>query len=532
MYKKLIQNKQLVINPPVFFTSILLIISLISACLLFPTKIGPWFAQAQYLVTTNFSWFFIITVNIILIFALYFAFSKFGSIRLGGDNAEPEFTKTSWFAMLFSTGMGIGIMFYSIAEPVSHYINPPRPTSSDIDSAIQAMEFTSLHWGLHAWAIYAMVGLALAFFSFNRKLPMTFRSLFYPFWGERIHGWWGHTIDILSTLATVFGLSTSLGLGVTQVSAGLTYLYGWEISPMVQAGIILLVIGVASISVFSGLDKGVKLLSNANMYLASAFMLTIFILGPTLFILKGYVQNTGSYLANFIDISTWNDTYGSSGWQNAWTIFYWAWWIAWSPFVGSFIARISKGRTIKEFILGVLIVPGLITLLWMNIFGSSALEMILNGDTTIVTAVTTDISTALFSFLEHFPYSEFLSIVAIILVFSFFITSSDSGSLVIDNITSNSEGKSPVWQRVFWSFAQGLIAIVLLWGGGLDALQTAVIITGLPFAVILIILCFSLYKGLQEELKKKQKQQMSIEEKSYQQVISDLLAQPKTTENE
>lgn len=523
MFKKLIDNKQLVINPPVFIASILLIISLIAVCLIFPNKVGGWFHVAQLAVTENFGWFFVITVNIILIFALYLAFSKFGSIRLGGDEAEPEFSRPSWFAMLFSTGMGIGIMFFSIAEPVSHFFNPPRAVDGDIEAATQAMEFTGLHWGLHAWAIYAMVGLALAFFGFNRKLPMTFRSLFYPFWGEKIHGWWGHIIDILSALATVFGLSTSLGLGVTQISAGLSYLYGWEITPGIQAIIIIGVIGIATISVFSGLDKGVKLLSNANMYIASGFMLLIFILGPTLFILKGYVQNTGAYLANFIDISTWNDTYQGSGWQNSWTIFYWAWWIAWSPFVGSFIARISKGRTIKEFILGVLIVPGLITLLWMNVFGGSALDTILSGDLTMVTAVKEDISTALFVFLENFPMTKFLSIIAIILIFSFFITSSDSGSLVVDNITSGSYGKSPVWQRVFWSFAQGFIAIVLLWGGGLDALQTAVIITGLPFAVILIVMCYSLQKGLKEEMNKRDKKLKSKQEKSYKDIISDLL---------
>lgn len=523
MFKKLLDNKQLVINPPVFTTSIVLIIALISVCLLFPSKVGDWFHVGQLAVTENFGWFFILTVNIILIFALFLAFGKYGNIRLGGDDAEPEFSKPSWFAMLFSTGMGIGIMFFSIGEPVSHFFNPPRPADGDIDTAIQAMEFTSLHWGLHAWAIYAIVGLALAFFGFNRRLPMTFRSLLYPFLGEKIHGWWGHTIDILSTLATVFGLSTSLGLGVTQITAGLQYLYGWEISPFMQAGIILGVISVATISVFSGLDKGVKLLSNVNMYMASGFMILIFVLGPTLFILKGYVQNTGSYLANFIDISTWNDTYKGSGWQNIWTIFYWAWWIAWSPFVGSFIARISKGRTIKEFVLGVLIVPGLITLLWMNVFGGSALHTILSGDMTMVHAVKEDISTALFVFLENFPFTNFLSIVAIILIFSFFITSSDSGSLVIDNITSGSEGNSPVWQRVFWSFAQGFIAIVLLWGGGLDALQTAVIITGLPFAVILLLMCYSLQKGLQDELNKKAKQLKSKQEKSYKDIISDLI---------
>lgn len=523
MFKKLITNKQLVINPPVFIITIIMIVALLAVCLIFPNNIGDWLGTAQTAVTSNFGWFFILTVNIILIFAIYLAFSKYGKIRLGGEDAEPEFSKPSWFAMLFSTGMGIGIMFFSIAEPVSHFYNPPRSVDGAIEAATQAMDFTSLHWGFHAWAIYAMVGLALAFFGFNRKLPLTFRSLFYPFWGEKIHGWWGHSIDILSALATVFGLSTSLGLGVTQITAGLQYLYGWEISPLMQAAIIIGVIGVATISVFSGLDKGVKLLSNANLYIASGFMLLILILGPTLFIFKGYVQNTGSYISHFVDISTWNDAYQGSGWQNKWTIFYWAWWIAWSPFVGSFIARISKGRTIKEFILGVLIAPSLITLLWMNVFGGSALDTILSGDLTMVTAVKEDISTALFVFLEDFPLTKFLSIVAIILIFSFFITSSDSGSLVVDNITSGSNGDSPVWQRVFWSFAQGFIAIILLWGGGLDALQTAVIITGLPFAVILVIMCYSLQRGLQEELNKHDKKLKSKQEKSYKDIITELL---------
>ena len=287
--------------------------------------------------------------------------------------------------------------------------------------------------------------------------------------------------------------------------------------------IILFVISVATVSVFAGLDKGVKVLSNVNVYIATFFMLMIFILGPTLFLLKSYVQNTGSYLANFIDISTWNDSYAASGWQNAWTIFYWAWWIAWSPFVGTFIARISKGRTVKEFILGVLIVPSLITLLWMNIFGGSALDLILNGNETLVDAVQDDLSTSLFVFLDNFPLSQFLSVVAIALVFFFFITSSDSGSLVIDNITSGSFGESPVWQRVFWSFTQGMIAIVLLWSGGLDALQTAVIITGLPFAVILLVLCYSLHRGLKEEWKRMSKRSVGRKEKPYRQVIAEIL---------
>lgn len=523
MFTKLIKNKKLVVNPPVFFTTILLIALSLTLCLAYSESIDQWFAETQLSITENLGWFLIISVNIILIFSLYLAFSKFGKIRLGGDQAEPEFTRASWFTMLFSAGMGIGIMFYSVAEPVSHFSDTPRPAGDSVSTAIQAMNFTSLHWGFHAWAIYAIVGLALAFFSFNRNLPMSFRSLFYPFWGEKIHGWRGHSIDILSALATIFGLSTSLGLGVTQISAGLTFLYGWEISALTQSIMILVVISIATMSVLSGLNRGVKLLSSGNMILALILMSLIFILGPTLFILKGYIQNTGSYLANFIDISTWNDTFSNSGWQNRWTIFYWAWWIAWSPFVGSFIAIISKGRTIKEFILGVLIIPSLVTLLWMNVFGGTALHFILDGDLTMITAVKDDMSTALFVFLENFPFTRFLSVLAIILIFIFFITSSDSGSLVVNGITSGNAEYTPVWQRIFWSFLQGFIAIVLLWGGGLSALQTAVIITGIPFAVIILIMCYSLHKGLTEELKRHDKQLKSKQERSYKDIISELI---------
>lgn len=286
---------------------------------------------------------------------------------------------------------------------------------------------------------------------------------------------------------------------------------------------ILVVISVATVSVLSGLNRGVKLLSTGNMILALILMSLIFILGPTLFILKGYIQNTGSYLANFIDISTWNDTFSNSGWQNRWTIFYWAWWIAWSPFVGSFIAIISKGRTVKEFILGVLIIPSLVTLLWMNVFGGTALHFILDGDLTMLTAVKDDMSTALFVFLENFPFTRFLSVLAIILIFVFFITSSDSGSLVVNGITSGNAEYTPVWQRIFWSFLQGFIAIILLWGGGLSALQTAVIITGIPFAVIILIMCYSLHKGLNEELQRQNKQLKSKQERSYKDIISELI---------
>lgn len=527
MLKNPQRNSKFVINKPVFYTSILLIVCSLALCLLFQESLDAWFDSTKLLITQNLGWFLILTVNFILGFCLYLAFGKFGRIRLGGEDAAPEFSNISWFAMLFSAGMGIGIMFFSIAEPVSHFSHPPRPAGSEPELAIQAMNFTALHWGLHAWAIYAVVGLALAFFSFNKKLPLTFRSLFYPFLGERIHGWWGHSIDILSVIATLFGLSTSLGLGVQQMNAGLNFLFGWEMSTTLQSFIIIIVTSIATISVVSGLDKGVKLLSQGNMIMAFALMLLVFALGPTTYLLKSFIQNTGSYLADFIEISTWNDSYRESGWQNSWTVFYWAWWIAWSPFVGSFIARISKGRTVKEFILGVLIVPAIITLLWMTVFGGTALHFILEGDHSLIAAVNSDISTALFVFLQKIPFTPILSGLAILLVAFFFITSSDSGSLVIDNITSGNAPYTPALQRVFWASLQAIIAIVLLWGGGLDALQTAVIIAGLPFAVIILLMCYSLKKGLQEELNKNKKKLRSKQEKSYRDTISDLMSEQK-----
>lgn len=520
---KLIRKKNLVANPVVFFVSLFLILALIAAGVIFPESMDASLEQARSWTSNNFGWFFVITVNIILIFAIYLALSKYGKIRLGGEYAEPEFSKAAWFAMLFSAGMGIGIMFYSIGEPVTHFGQPPKHVNTNLEAAIQAMEFTSLHWGFHTWGIYAIVGLALAFFGFNRKLPMTFRSLFYPFLGEKINGFWGDLIDILSVLATVFGLATSLGLGVLQISTGLDYLYGWQLTPEIQTMVVLGVIGIATVSVFLGIEKGVKNLSNFNMYMALGLVLFVFIFGPTLAILRGFVENTGSYLANLTEISTWNEIYTDSHWQNTWTVFYWGWWIAWSPFVGTFIARISRGRTVREFIMGVLVVPALISILWMNVFGGSALDMIINGDTTMLNAVQEDITSSLFVFLENFPFTQFSSLLAVILVFSFFVTSSDSGSLVVDNITSGSFENSPVWQRIFWSFMQGGIAIALLLSGGLDALQTGVIITGLPFALVLLILCYSLHKGIKEEYNRWQKNLKSKEEKSYKETISELL---------
>jgi choline/glycine/proline betaine transport protein len=367
------------------------------------------------------------------------------------------------------------------------------------------MGTTYYHWGIHPWAVYALVGLSLAFFAYNRGLPLTIRSVFYPMLGERIYGFWGNFIDILSVIATLFGLATSLGLGVQQVTAGLNFLFGWPTADWFQVTLIAVITGFATLSVMAGLDKGVKNLSTANMYLAGIFMLFIVIVGPTVYILSAFTQNMGFYVQNLPYLSFWVETFRGAGengtnWQGAWTIFYWGWWISWSPFVGMFIARVSKGRTVREFILGVMIIPSLLSFLWMSTFGGAAMWLQTAGGVDIATAVNEDVATALFVMLENFPLSIITSLIGIVLVTIFFVTSSDSGSLVVDHLTSGGKLDSPVPQRVFWAVTEGVIAAVLLIGGGLAALQTAAITTGLPFAIVLVIMCYSLYKGLGEEL--------------------------------
>lgn len=523
------KNLKFHIHKPVFYPSLILIVLAIIPAVVFKDVVARALNATQLAITSNLGWFFIASVNFILVFILYIAFSKYGKIRLGGADARPEFHTVSWFAMLFSAGMGIGIMFFGVAEPVSHYSNPPLETLTQFERASQAIQFTNLHYGLHPWAVYAFVGLALAFFSYNKGLPLTFRSIFYPFLGDKIHGIAGHTIDILSVLATIFGLATTLGFGVQQMNAGLNFLFGWEISHAFQSWIIIIVTSIASISVISGIDKGVKILSNANMFIAFTLLLFVFFLGPTVFLLKSYFQNVGAYLGDFIPLSLWNDSYQNSGWQDSWTVFYWAWWIAWSPFVGSFIAKISKGRTIREFILGVMLAPAAVTTIWMTVFGGSALHTILLGDYTLVDAVSANISTALFEFFEYFPLTNVLSVLSVTLVAFFFITSSDSGSLVIDTITSGSALYTPPLQRLTWAFLQGFIAIALLLGGGLGSLQAGVIITGLPFTVILLLMCYSLQRGLAEEFLRNEKKLKSVQERNYAQVISDLIHKDKNS---
>ena len=513
------------VNGPVFWTSIIILIVIITLVLVYREGAEAFFSDVQSSVTASMGWLFILSVNIFVGFCLYMAFGKFGGIRLGGKEAKPEFSTSSWFAMLFSAGMGIGLLFWSIAEPINHFQTPPLGEPGTPAAARQAMNFTFLHWGFHAWAIYALVGLSLAYFTYSRKLPLTVRSVFYPFLGERIHGLIGDVIDILAVLATLFGLATSLGLGVKQVAAGLHHVFpGIAGDVTTQVMLIAGITGVATISVVTGVEKGVRILSEWNIRIALLILVAVLVLGPTVFILGSYVQNTGSYLGNFLQLSFWNEAYSTRNWQGGWTVFYWAWWISWAPFVGIFIARVSKGRTIREFVLGVLIVPSLLSFLWMTVFGSTALREVLSGNTVISDAVAADISTARFVFFEQLPFSTVLSIIGIILVAGFFVTSSDSGSLVVDSLTSGGRTDSPVGIRIFWALAEGAIAAVLLIGGGLQALQTAVIITGLPFALILLVMCYSLYRGLSEEHEEESRLGKTQQRKDYQQLIAEMLA--------
>lgn len=529
MSKKIVRSDEkksifgLEVNGPVFFTSSILIVIGIALTLIFKESAETYFEKIQSTVSDYGGWFFVLCVNVFLFFVLFIAFSKFGKLRLGGKDAEPEFKTLSWFAMLFSAGMGIGLLFWSIAEPITHFNAPPSADGQTIAAAKEAMNFTFLHWGLHAWGIYALVGLSLAYFTYSRGLPLTIRSVFYPFLGDKIYGIVGDIIDIFAVLATLFGLATSLGFGVQQVAAGLSHVFGISGGITTQVMLIGGITAVATLSVILGVDKGVRVLSEWNMRIAVVLLVLVVILGSTLFIFESYLENLGNYASSLFEISLWNESYAGTSWQNSWTVFYWGWWIAWSPFVGMFIARVSKGRTIKEFILGVLIVPTLVTFFWISAFGSSALNDVIGGDQILVQAVGDDVATALFVFFESFPFSSVLSIIGVILIIGFFVTSSDSGSLVIDSLTSGGKIDAPVGQRIFWAVAEGAVAAVLLIGGGLGALQTASVATGLPFALILLIMCYSLYKGLEEEITKREQREKKEEEKEYENVVRNII---------
>ncbi|MGD8484689.1 MAG: BCCT family transporter [Thioalkalispiraceae bacterium] len=489
---------------PVFFISAILILVFVIGTMMFPTTANEALGGAKSWSINHFDWLFMLGGNVFVLFCIAIIFLPVGQVRLGGHDASPDFSRISWFAMLFAAGMGIGLMFWSVAEPVAYYTDwygtPLNAEARTAEGAHMAMGATMYHWGLHPWAIYAVVGLALAFFAFNKDMPLTIRSTFYPLLGERIWGKSGDFIDILAVLATIFGLATSLGLGAQQAASGLKFLFGMESGLNVQLGIIVGVTAIAILSVVRGLEGGVKILSNINMLIAGVLLLFVILAGSTLNIFANIGATTGSYLANIIPLSNWVGREDET-WFHGWTVFYWAWWISWSPFVGMFIARISRGRTVREFIIAVLLVPTLITIIWMSAFGGSALGQIRNNVGQLSNGIS-EVSLAMFQMLENLPMTTITSVMGIVLVLVFFITSSDSGSLVIDSITSGGKIDAPVPQRIFWASMEGLIAGVLLYGGGseaLKALQAGAITTGLPFTLVLLAMCVSLYKGLQHE---------------------------------
>ncbi|WET07728.1 BCCT family transporter [Lentisphaerota bacterium ZTH] len=471
-----------------------------------------FFNSLQDFVSNNFGWFYLLSVAGFLFFIVWLMCSHYGRIRLGPDDEEPEYGLLTWFAMLFSAGMGIGLLFYSVAEPIKLFSNPPGhlvPENS-ATAALDAMRYTFFHWGFHAWGIYIIIGLSLAYFSYRHKLPLTIRSVLYPILGEKIYGFWGNLVEIMAVLGTLFGVATSLGLGAMQVNSGLNHLNFFTNTTGHQIVLILIITSIATLSAVSGVDKGIRRLSELNLFLGILLLIFVFIAGGPSFLLMAFVQNIGNYLQTFIKTTFDTGLFRNTSFQKEWTLFYWGWWIASSPFVGMFIARISKGRTIREFIAGVLIVPSLLSFFWLTVFGNTALSIQIFGNGGMVEAVDSNIATSLFVLLEKLPLQTISSTLAIFVIVFFFVTSADSASLVVDLITAGGQKKTPLWQKVFWAFSIGLIAIVLLLSGGLVALQTAVITMALPFAVIMLFICFSLWKGLKTEVEiKKAKSNIS-----------------------
>ncbi len=487
------------VNPPVFFISAALILAFALSGALFPNRAGALFDTLQVAIVRDFGWFYILAVAAFLIFVIFLMMSRYGDVKLGPDESEPEYSYISWFAMLFSAGMGIGLLFFGVAEPIQHYSQPPVGDGRTIQAAREAMVLTFFHWGLHAWAIYIVVGLALAYFAFRRGLPLTLRSGLFPLIGNKIHGPIGHAIDIFAVLGTMFGVATSLGFGVLQVNAGFSYLFGFPVGPTMQLVLIAVITGLATLSAAAGLDKGVKRLSELNIILAIALLVFVLFAGSTVFLLQAFVQNIGAYLGAVVQRTFRMYAYEPNDWLGQWTLFYWGWWISWSPFVGMFIARISRGRTIREFISGVLLVPVLFTFLWMTVFGNTAIALDLGGAAPIVQTVADNLPVALFEVLEELPFSVIASGIATLLVITFFVTSADSGALVIDMITSGAAAHPPVWQRIFWAVCAGIVAAVLLVAGGLQALQTAALVSALPFALVMLFICYGLLRALQTE---------------------------------
>jgi BCCT family betaine/carnitine transporter len=508
-----IQPFGLDIHNPVFVISALSIIAFVLLSLAFQAEATEFFGWLRPYLTSKFDWFFLAAANIFVLFGFFLVVTPLGSVRLGGADAKPEYSYLGWFAMLFAAGMGIGLMFFGVSEPMSHYASSMGGTSlenglrtdwaplgaaaGDVEAARNlGMAATIFHWALHPWAIYAVVGLSLAFFAYNYNLPLTLRSAFYPIFGEAVWGWTGHIIDTLAVFATLFGLATSLGFGTEQALAGLNFLFGTPTGNGARVILISLITAAALISVLRGLDGGVKVLSEINIALAALLMVFILFVGPTAAIFDTVVSGGLAYAKEIVPLS---NPFGrdDANFAQGWTAFYWAWWISWSPFVGMFIARVSRGRTVREFVICVVFVPTIVSIFWMGAFGGTAIEQVIADPEATVQSAPLELQ--LFEMLRHLPLAWLTSVLGIVLVIVFFVTSSDSGSLVIDTITAGGKTDAPVSQRVFWCTFEGLVAATLLLVGGagaLTALQAMAVSTGFPFTIVLLLMCVSLLIGL------------------------------------
>ena len=483
---------------PVFIPAVAVILLLVIGTISNPELAGEAFSVTLAYVTETFGWFYMLSVAFFLVFIVSMALTKWGHIKLGPDHAEPQYSFPAWFAMLFSAGYGIALLFFGVAEPVLHFASPPEGAAQTVSSAKQAMQIAFFHWGFHIWAIYGLVGLVLAYFAFRHGLPLSMRSALYPLIGNRIYGPIGHAVDVFAILGTMFGISTTLGLSVAQINAGMNYLW-----PSVPVNVTVQIIAIAIItcltifSVVAGMDKGIKRLSMLNMTLAVFLMAFVFVVGPSIHILETFLQNTGSYLNNIVERTFNLQAYSRSDWIGNWTLFIFGWTIAWAPFVGLFIAKISRGRTIRQFVVGVMLVPSIFTFLWFSIFGDTALHQIMNeGYTTLINEVQADHAIALFKLYEILPLSSIISFITVVLIITFFVTSSDSGSLVIDSLASGGALHTPAWQRTFWASTAGMVASALLLAGGLNALQTMTIVSALPFSIIMIIAAIGMWRAL------------------------------------
>jgi choline/glycine/proline betaine transport protein len=485
------------IDKPVFFASVITVALLVVVATVMPEATGAVFATLQSAITEYASWYYVLVVAIILISVLFFGFSRLGDIKLGPDHSTPDYSRSSWFAMLFSAGMGIGLMFFGVAEPVMHFLAPPTGDPATVEAAKEAIRLTFFHWGLHGWAIYAIVALVLAYFAYRHNLPLTLRSALYPIIGDKIYGPIGSIVDTFAIVATICGVATSLGFGALQINSGLNYLTGLSISTGVQIVIVIVTMLLATLSLVMGLDAGIKRLSELNMGLAVILLVGVLVAGPTVLLLQMLMQNIGGYLSDLVTKTFNLYAYNPTDWLGGWTIFYWGWWLSWSPFVGLFIARISRGRTIREFVLGAMFVPCGFTLLWMSIFGNSGIELILHqGQTLFGAAVQENQAVALFKFLEYLPGAKVISGLAIVMVVVFFVTSADSGAMVLNMLSAHGRDDTPRLQRVLWTGIITVMTIALLLSGGLGALQTAAIASALPFSVALLAAIFGFAKAL------------------------------------